>query len=343
MDENKTAWLCPGQGSQFVGMGRDLCQQFPAADRIMDLACEVSGLPLKDFCWQGPEEELSRSEVLQPALVALELGCIALLRDGRFHPDVVAGHSLGEFAALHAAGVLTAEETLALVVERGRLMAWASQQIPGGMIAVKRLDSDQIEEIAASLRPRRTIVVANLNSPAQVVLSGELEALEEAGRLIAARGGQAVRLNVSGPWHSPLLEEAAARFRAALAEVRFRPPEVPVLLNVTATAVTDPEAIRETMGRQITSPVRWHAIVRTMIDVLGVRLFVEVGPGKVLRGLLRQIWPDEKQYAICGVESSRGLERLVHFSFGGVPKAKDHVDSPHGRVPLAQGQREQAP
>jgi len=187
------------------------------------------------------------------------------------------------------------------------------------MIAAKRLDVDQIEEIAASLRPRRTIVVANRNSPAQVILSGELDALEEAGRLIAARRGEAVRLKVSGPWHSPLLEEAAARFHAALAGVRFRPPEVPVLLNVTATAETDPAAIREAMGRQITSPVLWHAIVRRMIDELGVRSFVEVGPGKVLRGLLRQIWPDEKQYTICGVDSPRGRERLAQGQRGQTP------------------------
>ena len=316
---NKTAWLFPGQGSQSVGMGWDLCQRFPAAAAILDSACELSGLPLKEYCWQGPEDELSRSEAVQPALVAIELGCIALLRDGGFRPDAVAGHSLGEFAGIHAAGVLTAEETLALVVERGRLMAWASQQVPGGMIAAKRLDVDQIEEIAASLRPRRTIVVANRNSPAQVILSGELDALEEAGRLIAARGGEAVRLKVSGPWHSPLLEEAAARFHAALAGVRFRPPKVPVLLNVTATAETDPAAIREAMGRQITSPVLWHAIVRRMIDELGVRSFVEVGPGKVLRGLLRQIWPDEKQYTICGVDSPRGRERLAQGQRGQAP------------------------
>jgi len=129
---NKTAWLFPGQGSQSVGTGWDLCQRFPAADAILDSACDLSGLPLKEYCWQGPEDELSRSEVVQPALVAIELGCIALLRDGGFRPDAVGGHSLGEFAVLHAAGVLTAEETLALVVERGRLMAWASQQVPGG-------------------------------------------------------------------------------------------------------------------------------------------------------------------------------------------------------------------
>ena len=317
MNAEKTAWLFPGQGSQSVGMGRDLCNQFPAADQILERASALSGLPLKQICWQGPDDLLSRSEVLQPALVAVELGCIALLRDAGLRPDVIAGHSLGEFPALQAAGVLGVEETLSLVVERGRLMAGASERTPGGMISVKKLDPDQLESIAESLRPRSTVVVANINSPTQIILSGEWTGLEEAEKLIAARGGQTTRLNVSGPWHSPLLEAAAEKFRAALARVRFHAPEVPILLNVTGVLESDPDRIQELMGRQMTSPVQWQRIVRGQIDDSGVRTFIEVGPGKVLRGLLRQIWPDEKQYTVRGVDSPRGLERLAQARQGG--------------------------
>jgi [acyl-carrier-protein] S-malonyltransferase len=310
MATHKTAWLFPGQGSQSVGMGRDLCKEFPLADGILELAGQRSGLPLKEYCWQGPDESLSRTDILQPALTAVCLGCAALLRHAGYRPDMVAGHSLGEFPALHAAGVLSDEDTLRLVIERGRLMLRAAEAAPGGMIAVKKLTAEQADEVAAAARTRGAVVVANYNSPAQVVLSGEAAALAEAEKLVVARGGEPVRLRVSGPWHSPLMEQAAASFRAVIEQVTFRPPETPIYLNTKGAPESDPQAIREAMCRQIASPVYWSQSIQGMIQD-GVKYFVEVGPGKVLRGLLRQIWPDEKAYTVRGVDKPRSLENLA--------------------------------
>lgn len=309
MTTTKTAWLFPGQGSQTVGMGRDLCQEFPAADQVLEQASQMSGLPLKEYCWQGPEEILSRTDVLQPALTAVCLGGIALLREGGFRPDVVAGHSLGEFPALHAAGVLSVEDTLRLVVERGRLMLEASQAVPGGMIAVKKLTADKVEEVAAAARSRGVVVVANYNSPAQIVLSGDPAGLAEAEKLIVAQGGEPVRLRVSGPWHSPMMEKAADAFRAVIERAAFQAPHTPIYLNTLGRPETDPQQLREEMCKQIASPVRWVQIIQGMMAE-GVNYFVEVGPGKVLRGLMRQIWPEEKAYTVRGVDKRKSLDNL---------------------------------
>ena len=310
MATHKTAWLFPGQGSQTVGMGRELCRDFAPADQILDLAAGMSGLPLKQYCWQGPDETLSRTDILQPALNAVSLGCVALLQNAGYRPDIVAGHSLGEFPALHAAGVLSAEDSLKLVIERGRLMMAAAEAAPGTMTAVKKLTADDVEQIVQAAQAHGRVVVANYNSPAQIVLSGEVAALAEAEKLVIARGGEPVRLRVSGAWHSPLMEKAAASFRSVIEQVPFRRPTSGIYLNTKGAPETDPEAIRESLCRQITSPVFWVQSVQGMIAE-GVRSFVEVGPGKVLRGLLRQIWPDEKAYTVRGVDRPKSLENLA--------------------------------
>jgi [acyl-carrier-protein] S-malonyltransferase len=308
MSSYDVAWLFPGQGSQAVGMGWDLCRKFSPAEEIFDLAEDLSELPLKEASWRGPEDLLRQTEILQPALAAVSLGCVALLQDAGHRPAAVAGHSLGEFAALHAAGVLSVGDTLRLVIMRGRLMAEAASQTPGGMIAVKRLDVETVEAAVAELGPEGGVTVANYNAPTQIVLSGESQGLLAVTPLLQARGGEVVTLRVSGAWHSPLMNNAAARFAELLADTDFLPALVPVHLNALGYAETDPDRIKESMILQMTRPVHWCPIIEGM-QKAGIKHFFEVGPGKVLRSLLRQILPDERGYTIAGIDGPKGLER----------------------------------
>jgi [acyl-carrier-protein] S-malonyltransferase len=304
----KSAWIFPGQGSQAVGMGWDLCAEYPRADEIMAEASRLSGFPLKEFCLRGPEELLTRTDVLQPALTAVTLACIELLREHGHSPSAVAGHSLGEFAALYAAGVLTLSDTLRLVVARGRLMHRASQEAPGGMIAVKGLASAEAAQVAEEVGRQQAFGVANFNAPHETVLSGTVRGVEAAIVRVAERGGHAIPLNVSGAWHSALLEPVVAEFAYLVRKVRFSAPRIPLYLNVTGSAETDPLHIRALVVRQLVSPVLWCPIVQRLSEQ-GVREWVEVGPGKVLRGLLRRILP-EGSYDAHGVATPRNVRQL---------------------------------
>ncbi len=302
-----TGWLFPGQGSQYLGMGRDLWARAGRPLEIVEEAEHVSGFPLRQLSLQGPSDELTRTDVLQPALTAISLGCVHLLREAGFQPDMVAGHSLGEFAALCAAGVFGVSECLRLVTERSRLMQNVAQHLDGGMGAVKRVTPEQLAEVVAAHAPG--VSIANWNSPDQIVVSGPNAALALLGPPITTAGGEFIPLPVAGPWHHPSMEEAAAAFRQVVTETTFLAPRCPVFMNVSAAGEADPLQIKGLVKLQMTSPVLWQASIEAMFAA-GAGLFLEVGPGKVLRGLMRRIIPDESTYRMRGIENQRSLQFL---------------------------------
>jgi len=320
----RVAWLFPGQGAQELGMGRHLVKRFPPAEAILDQAGEQAGVPLKARCWRGPEEELTRTDVLQPAMTAVNLGCLAYLREHGYEPTCVAGHSLGEFSALHAASVLSLEDTLWLVCERGRLMHRAAEEAQGGMVALIGLGYEDATAIVEELRSAYRVGIANYNAPEQIVLSGEEAAMEAAAEQATERDVRAVRLNVSGAWHSPLMEDVRKALTAALDEVDFQPPQLTFVSSVSGQEEEDPDRIKALIGRQPTETVQWAPAVESLKSN-GVTRFIEVGPGRVLRGLLRKIWLASEEYEVFGVQKPRDLERIQQADEQDTSKEKEYV------------------
>ncbi|MGD8867452.1 MAG: ACP S-malonyltransferase [Gemmatimonadales bacterium] len=291
------AVLFPGQGSQFVGMGAELARAYPAAGKVFERADEVLGFRLSELCWEGPEEELKQTQNAQPAILVHSLAVWAAVEHSLAkRVGYAAGHSLGEFSAYAAAGSLTLEDAVHLVRRRGELMAEARA---GTMAAVVGLDPAAIETICEEASDGNGVVVAaNYNSRQQIVVSGDMEAVDRASELAKAAGAKMVRpLAVSGAFHSPLMTDAEAGLREALARVEFEPPRFPVVCNVTAEPVTDAELARAMLVRQLTAPVRWTEGILE-IAAAGIQQFVEVGPGKVLTGLLRRIDPEFEGRAV---------------------------------------------
>ncbi len=286
------AYLFPGQGSQYVGMGKDLYDGFPSARAVFDCADSIAGFGLSRLCFEGPAEELNDTVNTQPALLVASIAMLRVLEEcSEANPAYVAGHSMGEFSALVAAGALAFEDGLRLVSERGRLMKQAGEKSPGGMAAIIGLERSVLEEVCAVARQEsgEYVGVANDNCPGQLVISGAKAALERAMALAKERGAKrAIPLAVSIAAHSPLMAEAAAEFRRALDATPFQRPAIPLVANAIAGPLTEPDEIREALGRQLTSPVRWSESVRWMI-AQGVTRFIEVGPKDVLTGLVKRI------------------------------------------------------
>jgi [acyl-carrier-protein] S-malonyltransferase len=303
---NRTAWLFPGQGSQEIGMGSALKGVNGYLDSAFDLAEEFSELPLRECVQRGPESTLTSTAYAQPAIIAVSIAYADLLFDHGTRPDAVAGHSLGELGALYAAGVLSAQDTLQLAATRGRLMAASGD---GTMVAIKDLAPEQIEQLIASTGSP-TLVVANYNTPEQTVVSGDTGSVERLEQLLAEAGHRFVRLNVSGAWHSPLVAEAAEKVRAVMDTVVFHEPQSQVFLGAVGVAVASAAEIREIMNRQIVSPVRWYKTMEAMI-ASGVDDFTEVGPGKVLRGLMRKAVSMDLKYEFRGVDNKRFVKQVI--------------------------------
>jgi [acyl-carrier-protein] S-malonyltransferase len=285
-------YLFPGQGSQYVGMGRDLYTTFPASRDVFDQADDILDTALSRICFEGPANLLNDTWNTQPAILVTSIAALHALPERSIpDPAFVAGHSMGEFSALVAASALSFKDGLKLVRERGRLMKEAGDRSPGGMAAILGMERDQVEAICAAGRSQtgEYVGIANDNCPGQLVISGTTTALDRAVELAGDQGAKRVtRLAVSIAAHSPLMKQAAEEFKRALDATPFQKPVVPLVANATASPLTVPDNIREALGLQLTSPVRWTESVRWMIDQ-GVNRFVEVGPKQVLTGLLRRI------------------------------------------------------
>jgi [acyl-carrier-protein] S-malonyltransferase len=283
------AFLFPGQGSQAVGMGKELADNYPVARRTFEEADEALGYKLSQLCFEGPEDKLKLTEITQPAILTASVAAWRVLQEKGLKPDYVAGHSLGEYSAHVAAGTLTFDDAVRTVRNRGKYMQEAVPVGVGAMAAILGMTLDKVSEIAKSAAQGEVCEAANINSPEQIVISGNSGAVERAIKL-AIEGGakKAVSLPVSAPFHCALMQPAQDRLAADLSALSFQNPSCPVVCNVDAAVVTFAEASRNALIRQVTGAVKWEPSVRLLIDK-GASLFIEVGPGKVLWGLMRQI------------------------------------------------------
>jgi len=308
---SQTAFLFPGQGSQYVGMGQDLSEAYPEARTIFDQADKVLGFALSDLCFNGPEEALNDTINTQPAIFVISVALLRALESSRLQaPSFVAGHSLGEYLALVAAGAMDFAAGLQLVRERGRLMKEAGQRSPGGMAAVLGLEAEVVDQVCRQAREETggVIQVANYNSPGQIVISGDFRTRDVAIELAKAeRAKRVVPLAVSIAAHSPLMECIVDEFRQAVEATEFRMPTVPVVANVSAASLKSVEAIREELVQQLTSPVRWVESVRYMIGQ-GVTEFVEIGPKDVLTKLMRRIDKSVQATSVGDVTAADGKQ-----------------------------------
>lgn len=290
------AYVFPGQGAQFVGMGKDLYDSNEEARALFEHANEILGFRITDLMFAGTDEELKQTKVTQPAIF-LHSVILAKSLGEEFKPDMTAGHSLGEFSALVTAGALSFDDGLRLVAARAQAMQKACELKPSTMAAVLALADDKVEEICESIDG--VVVCANFNCPGQIVISGDVEAVEKACEACKAAGAKrALRLNVSGAFHSPCMEPARAELAEAIEATEFHTPVCPVYQNVDAKPHTDPAEIKANLVAQLTGPVRWTQTVRNMI-MDGADTFIEIGPGRVLQGLVSKI---NREVAVSGMQ-----------------------------------------
>ncbi|MFE0554699.1 ACP S-malonyltransferase [Paenibacillus sp. FSL W8-0187] len=308
----KTAFIFPGQGAQSVGMGKDAYDAVPAARDLFLAADDQLGFPLSSIIFNGPDEDLKQTVNTQPALLATSMAYLEAIRGKGIEPDYVAGHSLGEYSALVCAGVLSFEEAVSIVRARGEYMEAAVPGGQGAMAAVLGADREALSELCKRISAEGHVVeLANMNCPGQIVISGSAQGVAAAAERVKEAGGKrAIPLEVSGPFHSTLMKEAADRLAGKLEQAAFNTPSVPVVANVTARSVEDAAAIRGLLVEQVYSPVLWHDSVEWMI-AQGVDTFVEIGPGSVLSGLIKKIDKSVKVINVNSLDSVSSLETVV--------------------------------
>jgi [acyl-carrier-protein] S-malonyltransferase len=305
----KTAFVFPGQGAQYAGMGREVSEKFHVAQHVFEDADVALEFPLSRLCFEGPEEELKLTENTQPAILTTSIALFRILEDKGIHPDFVAGHSLGEYSALVAAGALKLSDAVRLVRRRGRYMQEAVPVGEGAMAALLGLDLPAVQAVCERAAQGQIVSPANLNSPGQIVIAGNREAVERAVALSKEAGAKrAILLQVSAPFHCALLKPAEDRLSVDLEEISFSDLRCSLVTNVDAQPIRNAEEARSALKRQVSRPVRWEESVRRLLDE-GVRTFVEVGPGKVLLGLIRSI---DKSATMLNVEDEKSVENTLN-------------------------------
>lgn len=305
---SKTIFVFPGQGAQYVGMGKALSESFAPAKALLEKADETLGFSLSKVMFDGPEADLKMTSNTQPALFVSSMMVLEVLKAEGIGFDLVAGHSLGEYSAICAAGGFSFEDGLKLVRLRGTLMAKAGSEHPGSMAAIIGAGDEQVQEFCDGVKNVGMVVPANFNCPGQIVVSGEVEAVKKLVENCAAQGVKAVALAVSGAFHSPLMQSAQTGLAEAISGTEFHDLQKPLIANVTAEAVTDAKEIRELLVRQLVSPVRWSQSMAYAVRECGVSFGVEVGVGHVLSGLQRKIDRSVKFSAVESVEAVRALK-----------------------------------
>jgi len=312
----KTAFILPGQGSQDVGMGKELAERYKIVRDVYSAADDVLGKSISSFCFNGPEERLKATEITQPAILTTSIAIYELLKEEGIRPTHVAGHSLGEYSALVAAGVMSFRTAVDLVSKRGKWMAEAVPAGEGTMAAIMGLPAEKVKEICQIASSEGTVRPANYNCPGQVVISGHTEAVKKASEIAKSKGAKrVVLLAVSGPLHSGLMNPVSEKLREALADIALSEPRCTFYANVTGSELSKTAEIKKALVQQVSKPVLWQQTVENLLNA-GVEVFVEVGPGKVLGGLVKKIGRNVK---ILNAEDEKSFDRVREF-FKGVEK-----------------------